>query len=69
MDEASSDIALYFIIAVSQFTSKGELAARSDSTQTYHETHSLLGHIAYNALVYKFIIAMRCARQSVLKRN
>jgi hypothetical protein len=49
VDAASSDIALYLIIAVSQFTSKGELAARSGSTQMYHETHSLFGDIAHNA--------------------
>ena len=48
MDEATSDIALLLIIAVFRLTSKGELAARSGSTEKYNETHNLLGHIARN---------------------
>ena len=48
VDEATSDIALYLIIAVFRLTSKGELAARSGSTEKYNETHNLLGKIARN---------------------
>lgn len=48
MDEATSDIALYLIIAVFRLTSKAELAARSGSAQKYEDTHNLLGHIARN---------------------
>lgn len=48
VDEATSDIALYLIIAVFRLTSKGELAARSGNKEKYEETHNLLGHIARN---------------------
>ena len=47
-DEATSDIALYLIIAVFRLTSKAEIAARSGSTVKYDDTHNLLGHIAHN---------------------
>jgi lactate dehydrogenase-like 2-hydroxyacid dehydrogenase len=46
--EATSDIALYLIIAVFRLTSKGELAARSGSTDKYETTHNLLGRVARN---------------------
>src|SRR5277367_3399248 len=48
VDEATSDIALYLIIAVFRLTSMGEIAARSGSPEKYEETHNLLGHIARN---------------------
>ena len=48
VDEATSDIALYLIIATYRLTSKGELAARSGSAEKYEATHNLLGRIARN---------------------
>jgi lactate dehydrogenase-like 2-hydroxyacid dehydrogenase len=48
VDEATSDIALFLIIATFRLTSKGEIAARSGSVEKYNETHNLLGHIAHN---------------------
>jgi lactate dehydrogenase-like 2-hydroxyacid dehydrogenase len=48
VDEATSDIALFLIIATFRLTSKGEIAARSGSVEKYNETHNLLGHIARN---------------------
>jgi lactate dehydrogenase-like 2-hydroxyacid dehydrogenase len=48
VDEATSDIALYLIIAVFRLTSKGEITARSRNPKKYNETHNLLGRIAQN---------------------
>jgi len=48
VDEATSDIALYLIIATYRLTSKAELAARSGSAEKYEATHNLLGRIARN---------------------
>jgi lactate dehydrogenase-like 2-hydroxyacid dehydrogenase len=48
VDEATSDIALYLIIATFRLTSKGELAARSGSAEKYKAVHNELGHIARN---------------------
>jgi lactate dehydrogenase-like 2-hydroxyacid dehydrogenase len=48
VDEATSDIALYLIIATFRLTTKGEIAARSGSAERYQAVHNELGHIARN---------------------
>jgi lactate dehydrogenase-like 2-hydroxyacid dehydrogenase len=48
VDEATSDIALFLIIAVFRLTSKGEIAARSGSSEKYNDAHNLLGRISRN---------------------
>jgi lactate dehydrogenase-like 2-hydroxyacid dehydrogenase len=48
VDEATSDIALYLIIAVFRLTGMAELAARTGSKERYTKAHDLLSHIAHN---------------------
>ena len=48
VDEATSDIALFLIIAVFRFTTKGELAVRSGSAKMYRDAHMSIGHVARN---------------------